>query len=253
MFDRLKRKFAEHYGTRPEVGLGLEAGKPLSASASGPLTLRDSLFADTELDKLLGRLSSDAKSNPPFAIFAQAAEERNAGNKEKAVALLKGLTQGEESRVELYAWTALREFGEMPPPERAKEVLGVIVEVAMNGGEDMVAAYPEHTARYYNHAGGGVVWETDDPRLNLQIDALLEAGRKVAAMIGPWEGKRPDVPRANQVRLNMLTPSGLHFGEGDMNALSRDPMGGPMIKAAFELMQALIAVDLELRKDTKVE
>ena len=150
--------------------------------------------------------------------------------------------------MELLAWAALRDIGVAPPTERAKEVLGVIVEVAMATGEDMVVAYREHTARYYNYSGAGVVWETDNPRLNPQIDALLESAQKVLAVVGPWEKKRPDVPEAGRVRLNVLTPSGLHFGEGPMDVISRDRMGGAMIKAAGDLMQALITVDAEFRE-----
>lgn len=243
MFDGLKKKLAKP-GKTPQTGS--EANKPV---ARGYTTLRDALFADAAPDELLAALSLEAQASGPFAIFAQAAAARRAGRADEAVALLKILTEGQESRVELLAWTALREFGVAPPPERAKVVLGVIVEVAMSGGEDLVAAYAEHTARYYNYNGAGVVWETDDPRLNPQIDALLEAGWKVAAAIGPWEQKRPDVPGANRVRLNILTPSGLHFGEAPMAAMSNDPMGGPVIKAAFELMQALIVVDEEFRKN----
>jgi len=246
MFDGLKKRLAERHGTVPETSLGL--GRPAAAPTNGFSRLRDSLFADAKLNELLEALSAEAKLKPPFSIFAQAAEAVGAGDRDKAVAILKILTVGQEPRLELLAWTALGELGAVPSPERAKEVLGVIVEVAMDGGEDLVVAFADRRARYYNYSGAGVIWETDDSRLNPQIDALLEAGRKVVAVIGPWKEKRPDMPRANRVRLNMLTPSGLHFGEGDMNALSRDPMGGPVIKLAFGLMKALIAVDAEFRR-----
>ena len=246
MFDGLKKRLAGHQNTTAQTSLGL--GKPATAPTSPLSKLRDALFADRKLDELLQSLTTEAKSKAPFAIFAQAAEARSSGDRDRAVTLLRTLTENQESRVELLAWTALRELGELPPPQRAKEVLGVIVEVAMNGGEDLVAAYAERKARYYNYSGAGVVWETDNPRLNPQIEALLEAGRKVVAVIGPWEQKRPDIPTSNKVRLNILTPRGLHFGEGDMNAMSRDPMGGPVIKTAFDLMQALIGVDAELRR-----
>jgi hypothetical protein len=139
-------------------------------------------------------------------------------------------------------------LGVTPPAEREKTVLGVIVEVAMKDGEDLVAAYADGRARYYNYSGAGVVWETDDPSLNPQIEALLDEGRKIVMVIGPWKQKRPDPPGAKQVRLNILTPSGLHFGEGPMNLMSGDPIGGAMIKAALGLMQALIAVDKVSRK-----
>ena len=47
-------------------------------------------------------------------------------------------------------------------------------------------------------------------------------------------------PAQGNVRLSMLTPSGIHFGEGDMNVLSADPMGGPVIAAAAQLLSALV-------------
>ena len=34
--------------------------------------------------------------------------------------------------------------------------------------------------------------------------------------------------------------SGLHFGEGPFDALSADPMGGPLVAADTQLMQAVI-------------
>ena len=155
MFDGWKKKFAGICGMAPEAGLKLDGpAKPL---ASGQAKLRDTLFADSTLAELLRTLSTEAKANEPFAVFAQAFEARNTGQMEKAVELLKTLTDGQEPRVKLLAWAALRELGTVPPPERAKEVLGVVVEVAMKGGEDLVAAYAGHTARYYNYSGAGVV------------------------------------------------------------------------------------------------
>jgi hypothetical protein len=39
----------------------------------------------------------------------------------------------------------------------------------------------------------------------------------------------------------MLVPSGLHFGQAPFEVLMGDQMGGPVITAAMQLMQALIA------------
>jgi hypothetical protein len=51
---------------------------------------------------------------------------------------------------------------------------------------------------------------------------------------------RPAAPPTGQVRINLLVPSGLHFGQGPLDALSRDPLGGPVIAAEMQLMQGLI-------------
>jgi hypothetical protein len=111
----------------------------------------------------------------------------------------------------------------------------------MPGGVDLLAAYPDYSARYYNYSGSGIVWEHPDTSLNSPIDQLLEASRQVVAQIGPWEQARPTPPQRDQARLSFLTPSGLHFGQGPMAALSRDPIGGRVLQLATVLMRALIA------------
>ncbi len=66
---------------------------------------------------------------------------------------------GLESRHYLQAWHFLRAAGIQPPEQWAQFVLGVVVEVGMPGGADLVAAYADGSARFYSHAGGGVVWD----------------------------------------------------------------------------------------------
>ena len=116
-----------------------------------------------------------------------------------------------------------------------------MVEVALANGLDIVAAYAEGTARYFNYTGAGVVWERPDDSLDGTIGALLEAGREVIERIGPWEEARPSAPPTGQARINLLAPGGLHFGQGGFDVLAGDPMGGPVLAAATRLMQELIA------------
>jgi hypothetical protein len=84
------------------------------------------------------------------------------------------------------------------------------------------------------------VWESRDPQIDAHFDQLLNAGKRVAENIGPWAEPRRAAPSNGNVRLNVLTPSGLHFGEGKFNVLARDPMGGPVITNGAKLMGALI-------------
>ena len=53
-------------------------------------------------------------------------------------------------------------------------------------------------------------------------------GSRVANRIGPHDGPRPEVLGGNCARISMLTPSGLHFGEGPMAAFNRDELSGPV-------------------------
>ena len=139
---------------------------------------------------------------------------------------------------------ALFRDGLIPPAaslDQANHVAGVVVEVGLEGGLDLLAAYDDHTARYYNYSGAGVVWEHPDASLDAAIDALLARGQVICQQIGPWEGERPGPPPRGDMRISLLTPLGLHFGQAPHEVLARDPLAGPLVAAATSLMQQLIA------------
>ena len=66
------------------------------------------------------------------------------------------------------------------------------------------------------------------------------AGSVVAQAIGPWKESRPPVPPKGFARINLLVPSGLHFGQGPLDSLAMDRLAGPVIASAFRPMQELI-------------
>ena len=140
----------------------------------------------------------------------------------------------------LQVWHFLRQAGIHPEADIAKDVYGVVVEVGFGRSLDIVAAYADGRARYYNHSGAAMVWESPDDSLRPLTDSVLRAGKVVADRIGPWEGARPPAPPRGHARISMLTPSGVHFGQAPFDVLSRDPLAGPVISASVALMQALI-------------
>jgi hypothetical protein len=202
--------------------------------------IRDVLFGDVPLHEWAGQDRASAKA--PWSWFVSAAKHLEAGNRPQAIEQLKKVIEapGLESRHYLQAWYFLRQLGAPPPVAQAKEVYGVVVEYALEQGLDIVAAYADHTARYFNYSGAAVIWENADDSLNRVIDDLLDAGRNIVQKIGPWEGDRPPAPPRGQARVSMLTPSGLHFGQAPSDALANDGMGGPILAAAIGLMKALI-------------
>jgi hypothetical protein len=203
--------------------------------------IRNTLFGDVPLAELV-------KAHPkvllaePWASFQRARDLRDAGDSAAAIEALRQIVAMPdlETRVFLQAWHTLRELGEKPPQEKAKEVLGVVVEIGMPKGLDLVAAYRDHRARYFNYSGAGVLWERRDDSLDELIDELLEAGTLVAKAIGPWTKDRPPEPKHGIARINLLTPSGIHLGQGPVEALNQDAMGGPILSAAFGLMKRLV-------------
>ncbi|MEO8611342.1 MAG: hypothetical protein ABI690_25825 [Chloroflexota bacterium] len=205
-----------------------------------PTSIRDTLFGDLSLDQWPNANASALKSEP-WLSFVQARDALNKGKKADAIQHWQRITEmpSLEPRHYVQAWHFLRQNGVKPPPDKARTVYGVVVEVAMPNGVDLLAAYPDHSARYYNYSGAGVVWVHPNNSLDGAIDTVLDAGRKLVVLIGPWEGARPTVLGKGQARLSMLTPIGLHFGQGDFLALSQDPKGGALVSAATQLMVAL--------------
>jgi len=177
-------------------------------------------------------------------LFARAKDCLEGSDKREAIKVLEEVAEMRdiESRYRLQAWKFLREAGVRPPRQLERDVLGVVVEVGMDSGHDLLAAYADKTARYYNYSGAGVVWERPDSSLDSAMDVVLNAARTIVQDIGPWNGPRRPPPAAGYVRLNMLTPSGLYFGEGPFDDLDRDPRARPLIQAALNLMRQLTSL-----------
>jgi hypothetical protein len=204
--------------------------------------IRDTLFGDTPLSKWVS-VSRETMALEPWSSFGRVKQFVDSGDNRGAIASLQSVLEMPdlESRHYLQACHFLRELGVDAPTERTKDLWGVVVEVGMQDGLDLVAGYTDHHARYYNYSGAGVVWERPDDALDTSIDDLLKSGEVVLQAIGPWKGLRPPAPPKGMARINLLAASGLHFGQGPLDSLAKDALGGPVIAAAFRLMQALTA------------
>lgn len=203
--------------------------------------LYDLLFGDVPLEHW--KPAHDATPETPWTTFDEVRQALSRNDKPKAEQSLRRLleTTGLESRQQLQAWHFLRELAAQPTAGEAKLVLGVVLEVALAEGLDTLAAYRDHRARFIRHSGKVVVWDVRDPQIDALIDHLLRTATDIVGAIDPWTEPRREPPTAGHVRVNLLTPSGLHFGEGPFDALSQDDMGGPIIAAGAELMSALVA------------
>lgn len=201
--------------------------------------LRDTLFGDLPLE---GWPDGEGNRSFPWNQFIEARRLLNAGSKAGAIAIWTEIATHEELEVRhiLQAWTFLRQNGVNPPADTAKAVLGFVAEVSLPGGLDLLAAYKDHHARYYNYTGSGVVWECADDSLNPHIDRVLEVAQATSDPIGPWRGARPPAPTGDQMRISFLTRGGISFGQGTQASLSSDPLGGQVVLAGVDLMRALI-------------
>jgi hypothetical protein len=208
-------------------------GSPPQAS------FRELLFGDVPFAKWAA--SGDGE---PWSHFRAAEEALERGDHRKAQEILDAIAKMRnlESRHYVEAWMGLRSLGVSPPVSEAKHVYGVVLDVPMEKGLDTLAAYEDGSARYINFSGRAIVWEArgEDRDVDTRLGTLMAAGRALAAAIGPWTEARPPLGMGN-ARISLLTPSGLHFGEGPFTAMARDPMAAPLFNAGAMLMQALVS------------
>jgi hypothetical protein len=143
----------------------------------------------------------------------------------------------QESRARALAWQRLRTLGLKVPP---KVVLGVVVEVPLDDGLDVLAAYSDGTARYINQSGKLAVFESGPDTVRALARELVEVAQPLVNRIGPWHAPRLSPPPSG-VRLSFIASDGLYFGEGSFDALSADPLGGAVLGTAGNLLQAATA------------
>jgi hypothetical protein len=120
-----------------------------------------------------------------------------------------------------------------------KELLGVIVEVGMDEGLDVLATYKDGTARYINYTGSIVVWEAPDA-ISTQIKNDLFANSfEIVKRINRSEQPRRSHPEKGMARITFLVTDGMYFGEGPVEVLFNDPLAKPAVSNATELMAYL--------------
>ncbi|WP_428663012.1 hypothetical protein [Runella sp.] len=151
--------------------------------------------------------------------------------------------EGSDPRVKILAYNKQIALGHSPTK---KELLGVIIEVALDEGLDVLASFNNGTARYINHTERIIVWETThDEAANKITNDLFTCSQHIVNQIGPWDKPRRPNPAKGNVRISFLVADGLYFGEGPINVLFNDPMASPALAKATELMQYLTRKSLE--------
>lgn len=142
-----------------------------------------------------------------------------------------------DSRIKIIASNLLAERND-PAPD--KIVYGVIVEVGLDDGLDVLAAYEDGTARYINFSEKIIIWETRTAESDELIADLFAAANTLVAQIGPWDGERLPPPTIGNARISFLVSDGIYFGEAPFGDLGQDPMGGAVLERAAKLMAFLI-------------
>ena len=214
----------------------------MGAEATPGDALRPLLCGDMAVDEFP---AGDDAEGEPWVSFVAARAALRAGKVDDAVATWRRIAEmpDAESRVTLQAWTFLRANGVASPTNLATTVLGVVVEVPVDGGRDVLAAYKDGSARYLNHSGRVLVAEAGVEAVAASVAEVVAVAQTLAGVVGVWDQPAlPDLP-AGDSRLLLLTPGGFRFGQGPDPQLRQDPAAGPLFAAATQLLVALVALD----------
>jgi len=138
-----------------------------------------------------------------------------------------------ESRFKMLAYNELTKFGQRIDKQ---EILGVIVEVGLENGLDVLASFRDGTARYINQTGKILIWEMTDAQSNALTDRIFTKSIEVVNRIGAWDKPRRPKPATGSVRLTFLVSDGFYFGEGTIDSFFNDPLASPVLSEAGKLM-----------------
>lgn len=144
----------------------------------------------------------------------------------------------EESRIRALAFNWLREHKHAVPE---RQLLGVVVEVPLDGGLDAIAAYADGRVRYINQTGKVAAFEGAPSKVEIKAKALVASALPTIHRIGPWGQKRLPPPTKGAVRMTFLVSDGLYFGEGHFAQMQREPMAAPVIQTARELLLLVVS------------
>jgi hypothetical protein len=226
------------------------------------MELYDLLFADQELDALI----LDMDLTPESTLYAararlwegqyQDAATLAAGKGEPwssfivSAARLKGGLSAQrtlvyvadnpdfETRTRLWAFTALRKIGVQPTALQGADVHGVVVEVPMEGGKDVLAAYADGSIRFLGHADNVIVREPMDDTKPLVEDALSKAHPLLS--VPPAPRTHAPVPE-DRVRITALSAMGLHTIEAPWSELEPPGTYADFFASAAKLLERTTA------------
>jgi hypothetical protein len=144
-----------------------------------------------------------------------------------------------EGRVRAIAYNRLRDEAHMVP---SKQLFGVIVEVALPEGLDVLAAFSGGSVRYFNRSGKLAIFEGQGNPVEAQAEDLLASCQPVVEKIGPWDKPRLPPPKKGNARLSFLVSDGLYFGEAPFAVSQRDAWAGPVLAKAGGLLQRVVSL-----------
>jgi hypothetical protein len=148
--------------------------------------------------------------------------------------------QNQESRVRALAYNWLRARNETVP---AGIWLGVIAEVPVDDGTDVLAAYADGRVRYINHTGAMSFFEGAPPEIAAGAKAVVDSAAAAGGLFKPLPGAR--TAPAGDLRFTVLTANGLQVVQGSWQDIGSDPKLDQILNNAIRLLQLVVGTTVE--------
>jgi hypothetical protein len=214
-----------------------------STSASGDF--KALFFADQSLQQIseMAKPNAPAGPNDPWALFASALATSRQGNTDQAKNDLKKILDipNGESRVQLWAWRALRDLGEKPPADLADQIQGVVCELHNEAGVGTIAAYVDGRARWHGGQDKMIVWEAagTDSEIDRNIYELLKSAEPLVKGAPLSNEHKIPEPAAEHFRVSILTFGGIRTVEVFGPDIVEDHPVAPVLENSVKLLDAL--------------
>jgi len=120
-------------------------------------------------------------------------------------------------------------------------LLGVVLQVGLPRGVDVLSVYTNRLARYESVAGATIAWQRPDESLDVQIDRLLRAAKEALVDTAPMDLRDLSAVRFGEARMVLLMRDSVCGVEGSIVGLSGNPRLGDLLRQGSGLIGALVA------------
>jgi tetratricopeptide (TPR) repeat protein len=222
--------------------------------------VRQLFFADQPLEQHVGTRPEMATIDPASPVEAESdwsrlfmlalARQRQGDEDGARQALFRVANMANvETRVQLWAWKGLQDLGVQPDPASAREVLGVVIEIAMEQGLDTLAVFADGSARFINQAGNAMIWDAHTQQSDAIVRQILAIAQPLAEGL-PLRRRDPGgLPSNLEMSHHFPTRSGTTIGSKVYGEEPSPPALGRLLVAGSEMVDFFTLEDLKRNGD----